>query len=291
MRRGSRIGSASFFLVLVLSACGADPTTSDGGTDEVLTPPSTGESGPLLLPDRRLDPAPRERPPLELPAIEVEPAPDPAQEADRAEPSAPPAARPAEAVEVAIAVSSLGAVGDPRSRNVFGVANLPIGSILAYEVVPARYDWSSGLWQADRGSDQARQGLIQTRPRDSSLSTMWGLMTLDFDLDFDINGFPCAPPVANDILDLAACPIVVHLWFSTTLEGPWGQVQQPQSVRDVLGERGERMVAPPCVACSTLQSRDRARVEYTWPRVDSGTFSIASTRYLSQPLDPDRFRP
>jgi hypothetical protein len=48
-------------------------------------------------------------------------------------------------VEVAITTGGFGAFGDARRRTLSGSTNLPEGSIVAYEVLPARYDWATGL--------------------------------------------------------------------------------------------------------------------------------------------------
>lgn len=268
---------------VVLVACGIDVAVEEPTVAPAPAP--IEERDPPVVPEpdaTPVTPPPRESP---TPAPEPEPTTEPSPA-----PAAPPAPPAGDTVEVAIAGAGLGAFGDTRRRNISGLTNLPVGAILAYEVLPARYDWGTGLWRADEGSGQVRRGLLETRPRASARDTMWGVMTLDFDVEVDITGFPCAPPEPHDILDVEACPLAVRIWFATVLDGPWGQVQQPEAVRAVVGERGERMTAPPCVGCSTLGARDRQRVEYTWPRVDSGAQTIASTRFLSMPLNPERFR-
>lgn len=277
---------------MLVAACGVDPIAAEG--PEEPAPPS---AAPLAPPAVRVPPepqpiAPREEspPPRESPAPAPEPDPAPEPSPAPAEPATPTSPPPDDSVEVAIIVSSFGAFGDTRRRSFSGSSNLPAGAILAYEVLPARYDGGTGLWQADEGSGQARRGLLETRPTGSPRQTTWGLMTLDFEVEIDITGFPCAPPEPHDVLDVEACPLAVRIWFATVLDGPWGQVHQPEAVRAVVGERGERMIAPHCVGCSTLGARDRQRVEYTWPRVDSGAQTIASTRFLSMPLNPERFR-
>lgn len=275
---------------VVLAACGVD-AASNGGVEELTVAPSPIEGrDPPAIPQP--DPSPVAPPPArESPTPEPEPAPTPEPSPAPAEPAAPPSPPAGDAVEVAITLSGFGAFGDARRRAYSGSTNLPAGAVLAYEVMPARYESVTGLWRADDGSDEVRRGLVQTRPRESGLQTTWGTMTLDFSFEVDITGFPCAPSEPRDVLDVEACPLVTRIWFATVLDGPWGQVQQPDGVRAVVGERGELMAAPPCVGCSTLAARDRQRVEYFWPRVDPGTQRIASTRFLSAPLNPERFRP
>ena len=284
-----RRGITSLAVVVAIAACGTDSSTHAADPDVAAATPTPSDDREVPEPQAP-EPTPA-APPREFPTPAPEPAPSPTTPPRPAEPVPPPAAPAVGAVEVAIAAGGFGAFGDARRRTLIGSTSLPAGSIIAYEVVPARYDWATGLWRADDASEQARRGLVEPQPRESSFNTMWGTMTHDFEIQIDITGFPCAPSEPHDVLDVEACPLAARFWFATVLEGPWGQVQQPQSVRDVVGERGERMTAPPCVGCSTLGARDRARVEYTWPRVDAGAMHVASTRFLSGPLNPDRFRP
>ncbi len=283
--RGRRRGVVCLWVAsaaLVLASCGVDRPAESEPSAAVAPVPA-----PTSLPDIDVSPqpdaAPIELPPREFPLPEPEPEPEPEP------PPALPSPPDAEAVEVAILRTQWGAFGDPRGRHFKGSANLPAGAILAYEVAPSNYDESARMWRMDEGSSLARRGTVATRPRTATLPTMYGDMTVDFEFDVDITGFPCAPSEPQDVLDMQACPFGVRIWFAAVLDGPWGQVRQPSAVLDIVGERGELMTAPPCPGCATLGPQDRARIEYLRPTIEQGNHPRAVTRFVSSHPDLERF--
>jgi hypothetical protein len=228
---------------VTVGACGVDPVATEGQygptAPQVVTPapepvaPSppdlerdTPPSGALPFPDQSSGPEPSPAP---------EPAPPPAP----APAPGPLPVVPDGPFELGLFFAGWSVLGNdrpsPNARAFTLQTTLPVGALIAYEVLPARRNEATGSWSVIADPQYSRRGVAEVRGRVGTFMTgmeHWnGVVPV-----FDLTGYPCelSEPFPQD-----GCPVIARAWFALEFEGPSGTVRQPKHVIDLIGELGE----------------------------------------------------